>query len=170
MSKPKGGARKGAGRPSKLSFEQKLWLKRRYEELMHDRAKERAIQKLISSKNDKEDDEYSDDESLLDELRKYQAELRALPISERQGREAKLLQSLSAAIIGKQRFVRVGTGRGPLLKTGIEEKAARDIREQVANEANKNWGRNDVTDRDVKAACEEKFTDLDIVENWLDKK
>jgi len=63
MAKPKGGARKGAGRPPKLLFDQKLWLKKRYDELMYDRAKERAIRKLILSKNDKEDDEYSDDES-----------------------------------------------------------------------------------------------------------
>ena len=169
MVKPKGGPRKGAGREPKLSFEQKLWIKRRYEKLMYERAKERAIRQSLLKENVRGEEGYIDDEDLYKELKEYQAELKALPISERMSQHAKDLQSASAELIGKRRYVKVGSGRGPLTQNGGNEKTSEHILQQVADEANKRWGRSDITSRTVRTACAEKFSDEDIVKNFLDK-
>ena len=167
MSKPKGGARRGAGRKSKLSFDQKLWLKGRYEELMSERAKERAIYRALIQKENYEDNDGSDGEDIRSALKNIWAYLKALPLSERESQDAKLHQTHAAELIGKQRFIQVGSGRGPLLNNGDEEKTALDIRHQVADEANKKWKRDDISERDVRAACEMSFSAVEIMKNWL---
>lgn len=166
MCRPKGGARRGAGRKPKLSFDQKLWLKRRYEELMSERAKERAIYRALIQKENYEDNDGSDGEDIRSALKSIWTHLKALPLSERKSEDAKLHQKYAAELIGKQRFIKLGSGRGPLLESGKEE-TAEDIRQQVADEANKKWKRDDISERDVRAACEMSFSAVEIMKNWL---
>lgn len=155
-----GGARAGSGRKPKLTLQQELALQQRYQTLMFERAKERAIrQQLIGVVYDDPCDYGADNE--LDELRK-------VPISERSGQAARDAQSSAAGMI-RRRVVQVGTGRGPSVQSGPFEPSALDIREQVACEANKDWGRKDITPRMVRRACEKNYTDEQIVADYLDR-
>ena len=171
MVMQKGGAREGAGRKAKLLFEQMHWLKQRYKELMDERAKERAVHQNLMRANKKEIGEEleNDGEDLYSSLKNNQDYLRSLPLIERKSEDVKPYQEYSGAIIGRRRYVKVGSGRGPLLKTGYKEKTAEDIRQQVANEANKKWIRRYITSRTVRTACAMDFSDKAIFFNWLNK-
>jgi len=171
MVKQKGGTREGAGRKAKLSFEQMLWIKQRYKELMVERSIERAVRQNLMLANNKEIGEEleNDGEDLYSSLKNNQDYLRSLPLIERKSEDVKAYQEYSGTIIGRRRYIKVGSGRGPLLKTGYKEKTAEDIRQQVANEANKKWKRRDITSRTVRTACAMNFSDKAIFLNWLNK-
>ena len=161
-----GGARKGSGRKPKLTMLQRIWMKRRRDALMFERAKERALrQQFPAYDNDDCDDELGEG---LDELRAWQADLRKLPLSKRKGIEARELQENAASLI-KRRVVHVGAGTGPLVQSGPCEPTAFDICSQLASEANQAWGRTDITPRMVRRASEQNYTDEQIVADYLER-
>jgi len=155
-----GGARKGAGRKPRLLIWQRAWLKRRYAEVMAERAKERALRRDMPPERIAGD---------LAELREYQDELRRLPISQRKTEDAGVLQSITADMI-RRRVIRPGSGRGPLLKFGEPEATAEEVRNLVAIEGNALWGRSDITARIVRRCCAMRLADDDIVAGWLNER
>lgn len=156
----RGGKIDGAGRKPKLTTSQMQWLKQRYEALMAERAKERALRRDMPS------DRIAGD---LEELRERQRELRALPIRERKTDYARELQAAAAELIN-HRVISVGAGRGPMLQHGIKEPSAAQVRELVAREARIKFKRKDITPRLVQTACAMNLSDAEMVARCLSEK
>lgn len=155
-----GGPRKGSGPKPKLTKLQMCKLKERYIYLMYERAKERALRLKFPK------DRVAGD---FKELKENWLELHNIPVAERRSEEASIIQSIASGIIGKNHGLIVGSGRGPVLKSGPREKLAADILRQVADEANKALGRDDITPRLVRSACGQKCTDEELILSWMNK-
>ena len=153
-----GGTRPGSGPKHKLTKLQMCKLKERYIFLMGERAKERALRLKFPK------DRVAGD---FKELKEHWLELHNILVAERRSEDASIIQSIASGIIGKNRGLIVGSGRGPVLKTGPRERMAADILRQVADEANKALGRDDITPRLVRSACGQKCTDEELILSWM---